>query len=101
MLTITKKQILYWIIGALLGSGGWLAATESIPEPEPQDFTPILAEQPIADPGEAIHYDDGVSVPAGAHCHPSHDCGWWRRGPVRRVVSAPFRWFRNRRCRWR
>ena len=47
-----------------------------------------------------VRFDDGRQC-EGAVCvtyQRSDDCPWWQRGPVRRVISAPFRWlFRGRR----
>ena len=47
-----------------------------------------------------VRFDDGRQC-EGAVCvtyRRSDDCPWWQRGPVRRVISAPFRWlFRGRR----
>ena len=54
-------------------------------------------------------YEDGDRMTGGAHVNPrpadctcpnrcpSRHTGWWQRGPIRRIISAPFRCIHNRR----
>lgn len=110
MFLFTKKQILGFVLTFLFGSGGYLAVTEPVPC-EPQQIDAPAIKSPLASTVEAsadnaMRYDDGRDVPAGAHVHcpPGRNVrtvGWWQRGPIRRVVAAPFRWLFHRRCRWR
>lgn len=80
-----------------------------------------LAPQPIPKESEVVvrpvKFDDGVQLTVPACIHPHDHCGhpprrpllnpndycryhWWRAGPVRRVVSFPFRLLLNPRfCR--
>ena len=76
--------------------------------------TPLAPPEPVETPSPE-RYDDGVAVPYQACIHPrAHEAPaplvnpngycrahWWTAGPVRAVVSAPFRLFRalRRGCR--
>lgn len=74
------------------------------PTPPPNNPSPIKADVTLA-----TRYDDG-QVCYGAQCHtptvyyqpvrqgygPFRGGGWWRAGPARRFISAPFRWLFRR-----
>jgi hypothetical protein len=62
-----------------------------------QYFGPQYGWQPYSQP-PAYWNGSGWSYAAPAYGDCCNGAGFWSRGPVRRVVSAPFRWWRSRRC---
>ena len=79
---------------------GVVAQPEDRPKAIPDTVFLAIPSQPVIAVEEVVPIDDGVVVAAGAHlkapvaCRPVRryrTVGWWQRGPVRRLVSWPFR----------
>lgn len=103
-----RAKMVKWIATIVTGGSAsllWVVLSSAVQSPEPppetpqvvhgDDFTLIESETPHADPVAAEAYNDGVHCPPGAHVERPHrhrGGGWWMRGPIRRVVSFPFRW---------
>ena len=108
-----RAKMIKWIATIVTGGSAsllWVVLSNAVqspekpPEPPPvvqhDDFTMIESESPHADPVAAEAYDDGVRCPPGAYVERPrrhYRSGWWMRGPIRRIISWPFR---RLFCRW-
>jgi hypothetical protein len=73
-----------------------LAAVDGLVRPVivRHEIETVAVESPQSD-AAPLRYDDGRTY-QGAHCTRGNRRGWWCRGPVRRVLSAPIRFLINR-----